>query len=786
MPPVPATHPPTKALELFASGKLEGPVHEAIRRHAVACSACRVVLSAARAEGPESTLVEFLVEPEPAGAAVPGAQPPGGGPASAQLYGPPEALVGQTVGDYVIEQPLGKGGMGIVYKARHALIGKVAAIKVLRAEVADDPGNMEALLAEARSAALVSHSSIVDIFALGHLPDGRQYIVMEFLAGEPLNSILKKQGARPVEEALELADRILAALEAAHEAHIVHRDLKPSNLFVNRDRDGALSVKLLDFGLARQQRPDAGHTRTRGLALGSPAYMAPEQVRGEVVDARADLYALGILLYETLTGTRPFRNSNMLQLMTMQLEQAPVPPRQHVPTLPLEVEQLVLHLLAKDRNARPASATVVRATVRRLRQTLTPARPSLVDLPRVAVASGVRPQATESGAGAEARPGGSSAAPGPTLPSAPPPTDHTEPSAKVPAVLPAAALTTLQARPAEPLTTLQTRPSDQVPTVLPAAPPTTLQTEPSAKGPATWPSAPPTADHTEPSGKIPAVWPDAPPTTEPTQPSAKAPTGRPPRLDPEPAAPAPRSVWRWAGAGAAVLVLGVGVTLAWPRAAPEPATTTTTTALPTRGGPEHDAPERSATTATGASLANKPTPERDAPESATPTPTTDSLPTKPAPERDAPESATPPPTTDSLPTKPAAGHEGSPGRPSKTAPEHDAAPALSAEHTTGPATPAAATGPHATPLAVDAELAPLPGKTQIKPATVAKRPALAERATALRRRLVASTPRGEEPDPMALMLLQRAEADATAARSDADRAKVEQVLRDIERNYLGR
>ncbi len=263
---------------------------------------------------------------------------------------------GSRVGEYEIVGPLGKGGMGIVYSARHPVIGKRVAVKVLRGDYAADPEAVERFVSEARAVNEIGHPNIVDIFAFGELPDGRPFFVMELLEGESLRQRLHRDKQVPLVEALSILVPVCGALAAAHKAGIVHRDLKPDNVMIVRGREGGRVIKLLDFGVAKLSS-GKGPTRV-GLVLGTPRYMAPEQIRGLPVEARGDLYALGVLLYETICGHPPFSGktideitaSRAAGLMAMHI---------HVPAVPAALERLVERLLDAEPTRRPESATIV-------------------------------------------------------------------------------------------------------------------------------------------------------------------------------------------------------------------------------------------------------------------------------------------------------------------------------------------------------------------------------------------------------------------------------------------
>ncbi|MFT3839364.1 MAG: protein kinase [Myxococcaceae bacterium] len=274
-----------------------------------------------------------------------------------------KSLVGEKVGEYRVEEMIGSGGMGVVYRGVHPIIGRPVAIKVLRPELAADAASVEAMLTEARAVASIGHRGIVDVFAYGELPDGRHYMVMELLNGEALNRLIRREAPLPPKRVVELLDAILDSLEAAHEAGVVHRDLKPSNLFVVKQKTGVL-VKLLDFGLAKRG-VNTGKTNTAVL-MGTPGYMAPEQIRLSKTDARTDLYSLGVIAYELATGRRPFKADDMAALLLAHTDQTPAPPSS-VAKVPRDLEQWILALLAKTPEERPASAEVVRERLQRLK-----------------------------------------------------------------------------------------------------------------------------------------------------------------------------------------------------------------------------------------------------------------------------------------------------------------------------------------------------------------------------------------------------------------------------------
>ncbi len=282
---------------------------------------------------------------------------------------------GMDVGGYLIDREIGRGGMGTVYSATHAVIGKRAAIKVLRPEVSKNPITVERFIQEARAVNQIGHPNIIDIFAFGALPDGRAYHVMDLLIGESLRRRLKR-GALHASEAASVLEQTASALTAAHEKGFVHRDLKPDNIFLIERESGWPETKLLDFGLAKLM-PEMGvapfETKT-GMMLGTPEYMSPEQARGDRVDYRTDVYALGVMTFEIIAGARPFPPMGDSFAMLMQhAEEIPPSLGDVVSGLPEELVQLVDAMLAKESAARPSLAAV-RTVVKRLRETKLPTR----------------------------------------------------------------------------------------------------------------------------------------------------------------------------------------------------------------------------------------------------------------------------------------------------------------------------------------------------------------------------------------------------------------------------
>jgi len=258
---------------------------------------------------------------------------------------------GYEVGEYQVESVLGEGGFGTVYKAVHPLIGKLAAIKVLKREFSSNPDVVSRFISEARAVNQIRHKNIIDVFSFGQLPDGRSYYVMNYLSGKPLDVVLRDAGGRiGLAEAVPILRAVAEALDAAHEAGIAHRDLKPENIFV-ADED----VKLLDFGIAKLMAGNAEHKTATGAPMGTPFYMSPEQTRGVEVDYRTDIYAFGIVVYQMLTGVLPFTGSSFMDICMKQVSEQPKPPSAVCIDVSAAVDAPILQMMAKAPEERPAS-----------------------------------------------------------------------------------------------------------------------------------------------------------------------------------------------------------------------------------------------------------------------------------------------------------------------------------------------------------------------------------------------------------------------------------------------
>ncbi len=279
---------------------------------------------------------------------------------------PPEAFSsadadlakGYVVGEYVVENKLGEGGFGAVYRAVHPLIAKTVAVKVLSRQFSSNPQMVSRFISEARAVNQIRHRNIIDIFAFGALPDGRQYYVMELLEGVTLDKLIKDRGRIEPELAITLLRGIARALDAAHAQGIAHRDLKPENIFLVTDEDGGFFPKLLDFGIAKLLSDNAAGVKTRtGAPIGTPYYMSPEQCRGKDVDHRTDIYSFGIMVHEMLTGQLPFVGESVVDLLVKHTSAEPPTVSSVRPEVPAALDAPVLHMLQKDPAARPISLT---------------------------------------------------------------------------------------------------------------------------------------------------------------------------------------------------------------------------------------------------------------------------------------------------------------------------------------------------------------------------------------------------------------------------------------------
>lgn len=259
-----------------------------------------------------------------------------------------DALIGAVLaGSYQVLRTIGEGGMGRVYEARHVrLTGKRFAIKLLLDEFAHQPELLARFEREAQSAATIDHPNVVEVVDVCRLEDGRPFIVTEFLEGEELGALLDRVGKLPNDMSIRITRQICRALMAAHSKGIVHRDMKPENVFLVGDLSSP-RVKIIDFGISKQSDANAKLTRT-GMVMGTPAYMAPEQARGEHVDHRADVYGVGGILYRCVTGHKPYEGEDGAMVLTQVLTEEPRRPRAVEPSVPGELEMVIERAMARD------------------------------------------------------------------------------------------------------------------------------------------------------------------------------------------------------------------------------------------------------------------------------------------------------------------------------------------------------------------------------------------------------------------------------------------------------
>src|SRR5579863_4105051 len=290
------------------------------------------------------------------------------------------SLIGQSLSHYTITRKLGSGGMGVVYEADDSRLGRKVALKFLPDEMAQDAQLLERFQREARAASSLNHPNICTIHAIEQA-DRQQFIVMELLEGTTLAEKMGRQSF-PIDQLLSLAIQITDALESAHAKGIVHRDIKPANIFVTPRNQ----VKILDFGLAKIERVNlnsAGESSVSrldtvvgeqltspGMSVGTITYMSPEQARGELVDARSDLFSVGTVLYQMATGTLPFHGDTSAVIFDAILNRNPIPAVQVNSALPAELGRLLDKLLEKDRNLRCQSATELKTDLNRLKRDL--------------------------------------------------------------------------------------------------------------------------------------------------------------------------------------------------------------------------------------------------------------------------------------------------------------------------------------------------------------------------------------------------------------------------------
>jgi serine/threonine-protein kinase len=257
-------------------------------------------------------------------------------------------------GRYEVGEPIGEGNFSVTYRARDIVLGRLVAVKILRDQYASHAGFSSRFENEARAAALISHPNVIQVFDFGH-EDRTEYIVMQYVGGPSLKDYMRDEGPLTVDEAVSFTRQILDGLAAIHEAGIIHRDVKPQNVLLTDTQQ----IKLTDFGIARLGSGSTGLTES-GTAIGTAAYMAPEQASGSDVTPASDLYSVGVILYEMLTGRLPFPGDNPVQVMYRHVNELPPPPRSINRAIPVGIEAVVLRALAKNPDDRFATAQAMR------------------------------------------------------------------------------------------------------------------------------------------------------------------------------------------------------------------------------------------------------------------------------------------------------------------------------------------------------------------------------------------------------------------------------------------
>ncbi|MDI7266885.1 MAG: protein kinase [Myxococcota bacterium] len=267
-----------------------------------------------------------------------------------------DRMVGAVIGGkYRIERKIGEGGMGKIYEARHVTLGKRFAVKTLHLDYTRNIEAIERFRREATTTAALEHPNILGMADMDQTDDGTSYIVMEFLDGHEFRDVLNRERILPLPRVVHIFSQVCRALHAAHEHGVVHRDLKPENVFLVRREDDPDFVKLLDFGISKIRAAGSKLTQT-GMVIGTPHYMSPEQARGDPgLDNRSDIYAIGVMLYEALTGRLPVDAENPTGVLVKILTEEPLPPRAVNPAIPPEVEAIILRAMAKDKNHRFAA-----------------------------------------------------------------------------------------------------------------------------------------------------------------------------------------------------------------------------------------------------------------------------------------------------------------------------------------------------------------------------------------------------------------------------------------------
>lgn len=395
-------HLDPSAFHGFVAGTLTAEERSQVVEHLDGCSRCRKLMSALAREAPLGDELETLQETKSAGVTTDLRKPPGTElvppllkprrlfgddatspdsrpllptqpsqaiaitPSSPRVEAPPppsDRLVGQKLGDYVVTELIAKGGMGAVYRGVQPVIGKQVAIKVLLTPGPTELNYAERMLEEARTVNAIGHANIIDIFNFGELPDGRPWLVMEYLDGLSVSQWVRARETAPppIDRILAVLDQICAALEAVHAVGVVHRDLKPANIMLTSVSAPVPRVKVLDFGFAKSR--DATIRTSPDMVLGTPGYMSPEQIQALGATPRSDLYALGLVAWYMLMGTDAYQDKSPITVLQMQLQREP-PSLAGRPDVPEALAELVADLTRIDPALRPSSAQTVRARLR--------------------------------------------------------------------------------------------------------------------------------------------------------------------------------------------------------------------------------------------------------------------------------------------------------------------------------------------------------------------------------------------------------------------------------------
>ena len=264
-------------------------------------------------------------------------------------------LIGSIVAErYHILKKLGEGGMGTVYLAEHVKMGRKAALKVMNPGMNSDPDAIARFNREAANASRLNHPNVCGIYDFGETPEGLIYLAMEFIEGESLTSLIEKNGFLPAPRAASIIHQAADALAVAHDYGIVHRDLKPDNIMIAKGRDGSDMVKVVDFGIAKASSSDAQKVTKTGLVVGTPEYMSPEQLAGDKLDGRSDIYSLGLVAFNCLTGQLPFQSNSAQEAMIMRLTDQPKTLAEMKPDIdwPPELQAVMDKVLARDADER--------------------------------------------------------------------------------------------------------------------------------------------------------------------------------------------------------------------------------------------------------------------------------------------------------------------------------------------------------------------------------------------------------------------------------------------------